>query len=127
MSTVNYLLTSYDNFNQLSDFEVLDFLKNSSSNHAPITCSFNTMTNLQCTNNTKRTFYRWDKQHKLSFLSDITAIQTLEQTLTNEISAGSNSDALVNIFTDFLSDMGNKYFEKTTKPKNHYFMSEDKK
>ena len=58
MSTVDYLLTSQENFNQLSDFEVLDF--NCFSNHAPITFSFKTMTNLLYTKSTKRTYYRWD-------------------------------------------------------------------
>ena len=46
--------------------------------------------------------------------------------LINEISVGSDTDVLLNIFTDFLSTKGEKYFEQTSKSKSHYFMSEDK-
>ena len=71
-STVDYLLTSYENFDLLLDFHVHDF--NVHSNHAPVT--FDLRINTSCKNDCKdeeRFVYRWNPEHRDQFVHDVSS------------------------------------------------------
>ena len=59
------------------------------------------------------TYCRWNDKFKDQFLADITKdIHMLESSLHGEISKDGSVDSLTNIFTDFLSSRGQKYFQR---------------
>ena len=114
-STVDYLLTSAENFMHISDFEILEFTQ--FSNHAPLTFSLKINTNIR----NKSCYYserviKWDANKKELFLQDlVNNIERLESALQYEIGQMSDSDKLVDLCSEFFSSVGNKYFSKTVR------------
>ena len=114
-STVDYLLTSFQNFDCIFDFTVHAF--NIYSNHAPL--SFTLKVNsvkVNSNKDNKKVIYRWNNDYKEDFIKDISStINNLNKDLEEKIAAESDADTLVQIFTEYVNNIDNKYFEKHCK------------
>jgi hypothetical protein len=113
-SVVDYLLTKACNFENISEFRVHDLTAH--SNHAPISFSVKVRTVPVVTNPRKRTIYKWNPEYRTEFVNDISRdIEMLCQNLNESKQNNQNPDEMVNIFTTYLSERGNAYFETCCK------------
>ena len=117
-SLVDYLITDETNFSDITQFTVGDL--NTFSNHAPIVFSFRIGTYIIPQTSNTGNSYKWNPLHREQWLHDISRdVGTLEQHLTDGISAGLNTDMLVEQFTTFLVSTGNQYFQHTNNATKH--------
>jgi hypothetical protein len=115
-------LTDLRNFENISAFEVHDYTVH--SNHAPVSFALKTCTVTCCTDIPDRIFYRWNPDYKQLFLHDITQnVEQLCYDLNRCIDDRADTDKLVDIFTHFLTNNGNKYFETRRKNLTHAFFT----
>ena len=64
-SVVDYVLTSQANFEIISDFQIGDFMEY--SNHAPISLTLQTFTNIVSNVEEERISYKWNPDMKMRF------------------------------------------------------------
>ena len=115
-SVVDYLLTSHENFTELSDFSIHEF--NEYSNHAPI--SFQLRMTAQGEREETRTGinYRWNADFKVNFLNDISRdANNLKESISEEIVRNCDPNDVVSKFSKFISDRANVYVSKMYKHK----------
>ena len=116
-SVVDYLLTNERDMNQLVYFNVEQFN----------TFSFKILHEKTATNISKINYCRWNPEKKTSFIEDLNSeIHILEEKLKSEIAKESNTDTIVDVFTSYLNEKGNKYFYKNVKHSTCEFTSPDK-
>ena len=57
--------------------------------------------------------YRWNPEHRDQYVHDVSSsINVLCSSLHNSMSHDCDPDIMVSLFTGFLTDIGNSYFEK---------------
>ena len=110
-SVVDYVLTSQINFNIISDFEIGDFMEY--SNHAPVSLSIKTFTDIQSDVKHEHTSYNWKPEYKDAFINDITRDSPiLNQIISDGIENDYEPDDIVTSFTKFITERANPYFQK---------------
>ena len=110
-SVVDYVLASQINFNIISDFEIGDFMEY--SNHAPVSLSIKTFTDIQSDVKHEHTSYNWKPEHKDAFINDITRdLPILNQIISDGIENDYEPDDIVTSSTKFITERANPYFQK---------------
>ena len=115
-SVVDYLLTSHENFTELSDFSIHEF--NEYSNHAPV--SFNLRMTAQGEREETRTGinYKWNADFKVNFLNDISRdVNNLKESISEEIVRNCNPNDVNSNVSKFILDIANVYVSKMYKHK----------
>ena len=120
------MITSLENFQSISDFEICEF--NEYSNHAPLYLSLKTYTKLEPHMNRERIFHKWNMNLKDAFLNDMSRdMHLLNRLIDDGTSRNCEPDDIVSSFSQFITDRANPYFEKHSTERNEsYFYHENK-
>ena len=121
-SVVDYLLTSFSNFSSINDFEIQNF--NEYSNHAPLYFGLKVYTNHAEELQQERTYYKWNDDLKGTFFNDMSLdVHHLNRFISDGISKNCDPDDIITVFSQFITDRANPYFEKHSKQTKHYYFT----
>ena len=110
-SVVDYVVTFLRNFQSISDFQIYNF--NEYSNRAPLYLALKTYTKLESLTKNERIFHKWDTGLKDAFLNDMSRdMHLLNRSIADGISRNCEPDDIISLFTQFITDRANPYFEK---------------
>ena len=126
-SVVDYVLTSPQNFVQISEFQVHDF--NEFSNHAPVSLTLKIHTHPIMNNQSERLSYKWKPEHKDEFLRDVSSdVHIFNRLISEGIDRNCEPDDIVTDFLKFITDRANIYFEnRSAAGRNQAFINSNYK
>ena len=125
-SVVDYVVTSLRNVQSISDFQIYNF--HEYSNRAPLYLALKTYTKLESQTKNERIFHKWDTGLKDAFLNDMSRnMHLLSRSIADGISRNCEPDDIISLFTQFITDRANPYFEKHYSQRNEsYFCHENR-
>ena len=125
-SVVDYVVTSLRIFQSISDFQIYNF--NEYSKHAPLYLALKTYTKVESQTKNERIFHKWDTGLKDAFFDDRSRdMRLLNRSIPDGISRKCEPDDIISLFSQFITDRANPYFEKHYSQRNEsYFCHENR-